>query len=151
MSDTEPDAVPVKKEKRKVNDKQMAALRKGMDALKVKRETLAKEREVHEEKKAKGEIPADTPLPVQPKKVKPVKVVTAPTPPPEVVIVQRKPPTIKPNPMIAEMAALRAEVSALKAPAVVVEKIVDRPVDRVVEKTKVLSGSDLLNQIFFNK
>jgi hypothetical protein len=69
------------------------------------------------------------------------------------VIVQRKPRTIKPNPMVAEMAALRAEVSALKAPSkeVVVEKIVDRPVDRVVEKTKVLSGSDLLNQIFFNK
>ena len=149
MSDDE--APPVKT--RKVNEKQMAGLRKGMEALKAKRETLAKEREVHEEKKAKGEIPADTPLPVQPKKVKPVKVIAAPAPPPEVVIVQKKPRTIKPNPMIAEMAALRAEVSALKAPSkeVVVEKIVDRPVERVVEKTKVLSGSDLLNQIFFNK
>jgi hypothetical protein len=29
--------------------------------LKTKRETLAKERETHEEKKKKGEIPADAP------------------------------------------------------------------------------------------
>jgi hypothetical protein len=153
MSDNESDAVPVKKEKRKVSDKQMAALRKGMDALKAKRETLAKDREVHEEKQTKGEIAPDVPKPKFIPNPKAPKVVKASAPPPEVVIVQRKPRTIKANPMIAEMAALRAEVSALKAPAkeVVVEKIVDRPVERVVEKTKVLSGSDLLNQIFFNK
>jgi hypothetical protein len=51
--------------------------------------------------------------------------------------------------MIAEMAALRAEMAALKAPAVVVEKVVEKPVDRVVEKTKLLSGSEMLNAIFF--
>lgn len=153
MSDNESDALPVKKEKRKVSDKQMAALRKGMDALKAKRETLAKDREVHEEKQTKGEIPADAPKPKFIPNPKAPKVVKASVPPPEVVIVERKKRETKPNPMIAEMAALRAEVSALKAPTkeVVVEKIVDRPVERVVEKTKVLSGSDLLNQIFFNK
>jgi hypothetical protein len=155
MSDNESDAVLVKKEKRKVSDKQMAALRKGMDALKAKRETLAKDREVHEEKQTKGEIPADVPKPKfipNPKAPKVVKV-SATESAPEVVQVVRKKRETKANPMIAEMAALRAEVSALKAPAkeVVIEKIVDRPVERVVEKTKVLSGSDLLNQIFFNK
>jgi hypothetical protein len=139
MSDAEPDAPPAKKEKRKVSEKQMAGLRKGMEALKAKREVLAKEREIHEEKQTKGEIPADAP-----------KVVEAPEPVPEVVVVQRKPRTNKPNPMIAEMAALRAEMSALKAPAkeVVVEKVVDRVVDKVVHKDRVVTGSELLNTIF---
>ena len=45
MSDDE--APPAKV--RKATDKQMAGLRKGMEALKAKREALAKEREVHEE------------------------------------------------------------------------------------------------------
>jgi hypothetical protein len=52
-----------------------------------------------------------------------------------------------------ELALLRAEMSAMKKPAEIktVETIVEKPVDRIVEKTKMLSGSDLLNQIFFNK
>ena len=146
MSDTE--EPPAKK--RKVSEKQMAGLRKGMEALKAKREVLAKEREVHEEKKSKGEIPADAPAPKEVRKPKAVKVIAPPAPPPEVVVVQRKPRTNKPNPMIAEMAALRAEVSALKAPSkeVVVEKVVDRVVDKVVHKDRVVTGSELLNTIF---
>lgn len=147
MSDSEPDALPTKK---KATDKQMANLRKGMEALKAKRETLAKDREVYEEKKSKGEIPADAPRPREVRKPKPAKVVVAPpAPPPEVVVVERKKREVKPNPMIAEMAALRAEMSALKAPAVVKEVVVEKPVDRVVEKTKVLTGSEMLNAIFF--
>jgi D-alanyl-D-alanine carboxypeptidase len=147
MSDSEPDAVPTKK---KATDKQMANLRKGMEALKAKRETLAKDREVYEEKKSKGEIPADAPRPREVRKPKPAKVVVAPpAPPPEVVVVERKKREVKPNPMVAEMAALRAEMSALKAPAVVKEVVVEKPVDRVVEKTKVLTGSEMLNAIFF--
>lgn len=153
MSDTEPDTQPAKKEKRKVSDKQMAALRKGMDALKAKREALAKEREVHEEKQTKGEIPADAPKPKMtpnPKPPKVVKVSAVPEPPPEVVVVQRKPRTAKPNPALAELAALRAEVSALKAPAkeVVVEKVVEKVVDKVVHKDRVVTGSEMLNAIF---
>ena len=146
MSDTE--EPPAKK--RKVNEKQMADRRKGMDALKAKREVLAKEREIHEEKQTKGEIPADAPKPKMTPNPKPPKVVKAPEPVPEVVVVQRKPRTNKPNPMIAEMAALRAEVSALKAPSkeVVVEKVVEKPIDRVVHKDRVVTGSDLLNAIF---
>lgn len=150
MSDTEPDAPPTKK---KATDKQMANLRKGMEALKTKREALAKEREVHEEKKAKGEIPADTPRPREVRKPKPAKVVVAPpapAPPPEVVVVQRKPRVVKPNPALAELAALRAEVSALKTPAkeVVVEKVVEKAVEKVVHKDRVVTGSEMLNAIF---
>ena len=150
MSDSEPDAPPVKT--RKVNEKQMAGLRKGMEALKAKREALAKDREVHEEKKAKGEIPADAPLPVQPKKPKVVKV-SAPPPEPAVIQVERKKREVKVKVAVDdvknELASLRAELSALKKPAEVVEKVVEKPVDRVVEKTKLLSGSEMLNAIFF--
>ena len=150
MSDSEPDAPPVKT--RKVNEKQMAGLRKGMEALKAKREALAKDREVHEEKKAKGEIPADAPLPVQPKKPKVVKV-SAPPPEPAVIQVERKKREVKVKVAVDdvknELASLRAELSALKKPAEVIEKVVEKPVDRVVEKTKVLTGSEMLNAIFF--
>ena len=150
MSDSEPDAPPVKT--RKVNEKQMAGLRKGMEALKAKREALAKDREVHEEKKAKGEIPADAPLPVQPKKPKVVKV-SAPPPEPAVIQVERKKREVKVKVAVDdvknELASLRAELSALKKPAEVIEKVVEKPVDRVVEKTKLLSGSEMLNAIFF--
>ena len=146
MSDTE--APPVKT--RKVNEKQMAGLRKGMEALKAKREALAKEREVHEEKKAKGEIPADAPAPKEVRKPKAVKVIAPPPPPPEVVVVQRKPRVVKPNPALAELALLRTEVAALKTPAkeVVVEKVVEKPIDRVVHKDRVVTGSEMLNTIF---
>ena len=150
MSDSEPDAPPVKT--RKVNEKQMAGLRKGMEALKAKREAIAKDREVHEEKKAKGEIPADAPLPVQPKKPKVVKV-SAPPPEPAVIQVERKKREVKVKVAVDdvknELASLRAELSALKKPAEVIEKVVEKPVDRVVEKTKLLSGSEMLNAIFF--
>ena len=146
MSDTE--APPVKT--RKVNEKQMAGLRKGMEALKAKREVLAKEREVHEEKKAKGEIPADAPAPKEVRKPKAVKVIAPPPPPPEVVVVQRKPRVAKPNPMVGEMALLRAEMAALKTPAkeVVVEKVVEKAVEKVVHKDRVVTGSEMLNTIF---
>jgi hypothetical protein len=146
MSDTE--APPVKT--RKVNEKQMAGLRKGMEALKAKREALAKEREVHEEKKAKGEIPADAPAPKEVRKPKAVKVIAPPPPPPEVVVVQRKPRVVKPNPALAELALLRTEVAALKTPAkeVVVEKVVEKAVEKVVHKDRVVTGSEMLNTIF---
>jgi hypothetical protein len=157
MSDSEPEDKPVKKEKRKVSEKQMENLRAGMAKLKSKREAVAKEREEQEEKKKKGEIPADAPKPrliPEPKKPK-----VMPLPPAEqpVVVKARKPRVTKPRIEVdevkGELALLRAELSAMKKPAEIktVETIVEKPVDRIVEKTKMLSGSDLLNQIFFSK
>lgn len=153
MSDDE--APPVKT--RKVNEKQMAGLRKGMEALKAKRETLAKEREVYEEKQKKGEIPADAPRPKLVPNPKPPKVVkvSAPPPEPQVVLVERKKRVDKAKIAVddvkSELASLRAELSAMKKPAEIKEVIkeVSVPVERIVEKTKVLSGSELLNSIFF--
>lgn len=151
MSDDE--APPVKA--RKVNEKQMAGLRKGMEALKAKREALAKEREVHEEKQTKGEIPADAPKPKFIPNPKPPKVVkvSAPAPEPAVIQVERKKREVKVKVAVDdvknELASLRAELSALKKPAEIKEVVKEVPVDRVIEKTKVLTGSEMLNAIFF--
>jgi hypothetical protein len=151
MSDDE--APPVKT--RKVNEKQMAGLRKGMEALKAKREALAKEREVHEEKQTKGEIPADAPKPKFIPNPKPPKIVkvSAPPPEPEVIQVERKKREVKVKVAVddvkSELAALRSELAAMKKPAEVKEVVKEVAVDRVVEKTKLLSGSEMLNAIFF--
>jgi hypothetical protein len=158
MSDSEPDDKPVKKEKKKVSEKQLENLRLGMAKLKAKREVIAKQKEEYEEKQKKGEIPADAPKPrliPEPKKPKPV-IVPAPAVEQPLVIKERKKREPKSR-IIAvdevktEMALLRAELSALKKPAEIktVETIVEKPVDRIVEKK--LTGSDLLNEIFFRK
>lgn len=152
MSDSESDAPPVPKQKRKVNEKQMAGLRKGMEALKAKREALAKDREIHEEKQTKGEIPADAPKPKFVPNPKPPKVVKVSAPPlePAVIQVERKKREVKVKVAVDdvknELASLRAELSALKKPAEVIEKVVEKPVDRVVDR--VVTGSALLNEIF---
>jgi len=148
MSDSEPEVAPVKKEKRKINEKQMANLRKGMEMMKAKRA----EREQFEEKKAKGEIPQDTPRPVAAPKPKVVKV-SAPPPEPAVIQVERKKRAEKVKIAVddvkSELAALRSELAAMKKPAEVKEVVKEVAVDRVVEKTKLLSGSEMLNAIFF--
>jgi hypothetical protein len=150
MSDDE--APPVKT--RKVNDKQMAGLRKGMEALKAKREALAKEREVHEEKQTKGEIPADAPKPKFIPNPKPPKVVkvSAPPPEPEVIHVERKKREVKAKIAVddvkSELAALRSELAAMKKPAEVKEVPVEKVVEKVVHKEKVVTGSEMLNLLF---
>ena len=149
MSDSEPEVAPVKKEKRKINEKQMANLRKGMEMMKAKRA----EREQFEEKKAKGEIPADAPRPVAAPKPPKVVKVSAPPPEPAVIQVERKKRAEKVKIAVddvkSELAALRSELSAMKKPAEVKEVVKEVAVDRVVEKTKLLSGSEMLNAIFF--
>jgi hypothetical protein len=147
MSD---DEAPVIKPKKKCTEKQLESLRMGMEKMKQKREAIAKEREEHEKKKVAGEIPADAPTPKyvpEPKKVK----LTAPAP---VVLVtkERKPRVNRPRideEVRSELASLRTEMASLKKPAEVKVEVVEKPVDRVVEKMKVVSGSELLNSIFF--
>ena len=80
MSDSETEIEKPKKVDRRVGRKpteaQLEGLRKGMAVIKEKREKLAKEREEHEAKKAKGEVPEDAPAPkYTPKpKIKPITV-----------------------------------------------------------------------------
>ena len=149
MSD---DEAPVIKTKKKCSVKQLESLRMGMEKMKQKREAIAKEREEHEKKKVAGEIPADAPKPKyvpEPKKVK----ITAPAPVIPLVTKERKPrvvkPRIEPDELRSELASLRTELASLKKPAEVKVEVVEKPVDRIVEKMKVVSGSELLNSIFF--
>jgi hypothetical protein len=151
MSDSEPETKPVKKEKRKCNEVQLANLRKGMEVMKAKREALAKERMEVEEKKAKGEVPADTPLPKfvpkpKTKVVKPEKVEMAERP---VEIKTRKPRT--PGVTAADLEGVKASILSALAPKEVekvVEKVVEKPVEKVVHKERIVSGSELLNKVF---
>ena len=148
MSD---DEAPVIKPKKKCNEKQLENLRKGMEKMKQKREAIAKEREEHEKKKVAGEIPADAPTPKyvpEPKKEK----LTAPAPVIPMVTKERKPRVVKPrvsDEVRSELVLLRTELASLKKPAEVKVEVVEKPVDRIVEKMKVVSGSELLNSIFF--
>ena len=151
MSDSEPDTKPVKKEKRKCNEVQLANLRKGMEVMKAKREALAKERAEVEEKKKKGEVPADTPLPQfvpkpKTKVVKPEKVEMAPRP---VEVKTRKPRT--PAVTAADLEGMKTSILTALTPQKVevpVEKIVEKPVEKIVQKERIVSGSELLNKVF---
>ena len=150
MSDTEE---PPKK--RKASEKQLEVLRKGMAKLKEKREAIAKEKEEVKTKIEKGELPQDTPIPKEqykPRntiKVKALKVVV-PEEPPTVQSLKkpRKPHVSK---VSQQLDAFKQEMlQMVQKPAEVkeVEKIVEKPVERVIQKERVVSGSELLNKIF---
>jgi len=148
MSD---DEAPVIKTKKKCSEKQLESLRKGMEKIKQKREAIAKEREEHEKKKAAGEIPADAPTPKyvpEPKKEK----ITAPAPVIPMVTKERKPrvvkPRIEPDELRSELASLRTELASLKKPAEVKVEVVEKPVETVVYKERIVTGSELLNAVF---
>ena len=153
MSDSEPEVKPVKKEKRKCTEVQLANLRKGMEAMKQKREAIAKERVEIEEKKQKGEVPADTPLPkfVPKSKTKVVKPEVVEMSPRPVITRTRKPraPTVTANDLEAMKSSILSALTPQKV-EVPVEKIVEKPVEKIVQKDRIVSGSDLLNAVFFS-
>jgi hypothetical protein len=157
MSDSEPEVKPVKKEKKKCSETQLANLRKGMEVMKQKREEIAKQRIELEAKKQKGEVPADTPLPkfVPKPKVKVEKVVK-----PEKVEMAERPVITRPRkprtPAVTsnDLEAMKSSILSALAPQKVevpVEKIVEKPVEKIVQKDRIVSGSDLLNAVFFSK
>ena len=171
-SSPEPAAKPVpveEKKKRVVSDKQREALKLGMAKLKEKRELLAKEKEdrkkTNEELKSKGLPPVEPPI-----KIKKQDIMELPKlEPVEVKVKERKPradkgvPKKYTDPMMLpiskqEFAELRGLMTTLRSSVpteVVKEKEVIKEVPVVKEKEivkeKVLSGSDLLNKIFFSK
>ena len=151
MSDSETETKPLKKEKRKCTEVQLANLRKGMEVMKQKREALAKERVEVEEKKAKGEVPADTPLPkfVPKPKTKVVKAEKVEMQERAVVTKTRKPRT--PAVTAADLEAVKTSILSAVTPQKVevpVEKIVEKPVEKIVQKERIVSGSELLNKVF---
>ena len=154
MSDSESEVEVqkiTKKEKRKCSEAQLANLRKGMEAMKNKRETLAKQRVELDEKKKKGEVPADTPLP---KFIPKPKVVVAKTVKPEKVEMAERPVITRPRKeRVKQVTATDLEamkVSILSALAPKEEKVlpVEKVVEKVIQKERVVTGSELLNKVF---
>jgi len=159
MSDTESEVevkAPkvAKKEKRKCSEEQLANLRKGMEVMKAKREALAKQRIEIDEKKKKGELPLDTPLPsyVPKPKVKVVKPQVVEMAERPVITRERKPRAKQVT--ATDLEAMKTSILTALAPKEdkVVEKVVEKPVEKVVEKIvqkeRIVSGSELLNKVF---
>jgi hypothetical protein len=156
MSDSEPE---VKSTKRKPTEKQLENLRKGFAVIKAKREELAKKKEEVKTKIEKGELPEDTPIPkreLKPRisKSKPLRTpVEVQKPEPETVVKPSVPRKKHVSKVSLQLDSLKQEMMAMiQKPAEVktevVEKIVEKPVERVVQKERVVSGSELLNKIF---
>jgi len=134
------------KVKKPATDIQKANMAKGWEALKARREALAKARE-------EGTEPPAQP----PKKAKPIVAPTIkPRNPTHISIVHKELEELKS--FVRDNMKPTEKIVEKEVPVDrVVEKIVDRevikevPVERVVEKEKVLSGSALLDKLFFNK
>ncbi len=144
--------VPNKNKGRPPTEKQLENLRKGMEAMKVKRETLKLKKEESLRRAAAGE-PLSDDEPEPPK----------PPPPPPVLYVKpsRADKGIKKSTYVSRddfdslKTTLLETIKQSSAPAV--EKIVEKevPVERIVDREvireKVLTGSDMLDRLFFNK
>lgn len=146
---------------RKPTDAQMAGLRKGMALLKEKREANAKEKDervkTNDELKAKGLPPIEPPIKLKKKDIVEMKAQAAVLEP--VVLKERKVRADKGQPKATSSTALefremKAAFLAMQKPAEVrevIKELPERVVERVVEKERLLSGSELLNRVFFNK
>lgn len=149
------------------NEKQMEALRKGMAKLKENRELRAKEKEDRKMTNAllkeKGLPPIEAPVKL--KKIEAVELKPVKIEPVEIKIKERKvrkdkgvaksqDPLDKPisRRELQEMKQIMTQLKPTEK-EVVKEVVREVPVVRetVVEREKVLTGSDLLNKIFFNK
>ena len=139
---------------RKASDKQMEGLRKGMEALKTRREAIQKAKE-------EGTFNPDDFKP------KPKVVIEKPPPKPkadpftgvvrETVFVPRKKPEPKFRQDIEDLKTTIAELKGqmIMPPPIVKEVIKEVPVERIVEKEVVretkVSGREMLDAIFFRK
>lgn len=156
IDDTPEMAVPPagEKKKREVSEKQRENLKKGMAALKAKRE----QNRATQEAEATEVAPTPTAEPIQPPEVK-----TLPTVQP-LQRRERKPRADKGQPRVVrpppvsrdDFENFRRELMSSLTPQ---ERIIEKPIDRIVEKytekiverptTKFVSGSDLLDALFF--
>jgi hypothetical protein len=132
------------KKKRKATPAQLENLRKGFQALQAKRKALAEK-----DSEPVPPPPAPEPVPTPAPAPEPVPV-PVPTPPPDAPPKERKKREKKPafnpdefrNSLLADLRSGQTE------------RIIEKPVDRIVEKEKVVfkdrvvSGSELLNRIF---
>lgn len=150
---------------RPVSEKQLTALRAGMAKLKEKREATAKEKDervkTNEELKAKGLPPIEPPIKLKKKEIVEMKAQAAVLEPVEIKVKERKVRVDKGMPKATsstatEFKAMKEAFLAMQKPAEIKEvvrevQVPERVVERVVEKERVLSGSELLNRVFFNR
>lgn len=148
---------------------QKAALQKGFEALKKKREELAKEKEekkkVAEERKAAGLPPIEEPPKIKAVQLPPIKVEEVKVP--EVKVrkqrsdtgIKRKESPAHPKAITREEFNEIRELIKSHTKPIETERIVEKEVvrevpvvsEKVVEKEKILTGSALLNKVFFNR
>jgi len=152
---------------RKPSEKQLEALRGGMAKLKVMRDEVKKKKEEKKARKERGEPDSsedEAPAPVEVKPPKPIKIdvinlapVKKPRKPRSDAGVE-KVPREKKYATREDFEAFKSQMfETIKTTPLIkeVDKIVDRVVEKEVVKevpvhtTKVMSGSDLLNSIFF--
>lgn len=153
------------KAKRVMTDKQKAGLQKGMEALKLKREQIAKEKD---ERKKTNDVLKEKGLPLvePPLKMKSKDIQILPKPE-AVEIKLPQPRKVRADKGVKRVGTgtgtalkvTREEFEELKTHLKPKETIVEKEVikevpvvkEKIVEKEKVLSGSALLDKIFFNK
>jgi hypothetical protein len=139
----------MEKPKRVVTEKQRDNLRKGMEALKARREALRKQ----QEEEATNNIPEPSVKEKPPNDAPPVK---------PIVREKKKKLSIDDfnnfkNEILTNLKPSERIVEVEKPVEKIVEKFVDRPVDRIVERivekpvNRVISGSELLDRLFFSK
>jgi len=139
----------MEKPKRVVTEKQRDNLRKGMEALKARREALRKQ----QEEEATNNIPEPSVKEKPPNDAPPVK---------PIVREKKKKLSIDDfnnfkNEILTNLKPSERIVEVEKPIEKIVEKFVDRPVDRIVERivekpvNRVISGSELLDRLFFSK
>ena len=160
--------VPAKVHKNKgkiATEKQLAALRGGMAKLKEMREANAKEKEervkTNDELRAKGLPAIEPPIKLKKKDIVEMKAQAAVLEPVTLIVKERKVRADKGQPKAtsstaAEFREMKAAFLAMQKPAEIKEvvrevQVPERVVERVVEKERVLSGSQLLDKIFFNR
>jgi hypothetical protein len=152
----EPMDTPVReKKKREISDKQRENLKKGMMALKAKREARRATQDTDTEASQVSQTPS-TPIsapPTPPANITPLPVIKERKPRADKGAVRvPKPPPVSRDDFDSFKRDL---MTSLTPQEKIIEKTIDRPVDRfvdrVVEKhtTKFVSGSDMLDAIFF--
>jgi len=135
----------VAKKKRVMSDAQREGLKKGLEALKAKREAMAKAKEEAKAKLSKP-IAELIPKPAEPQPIQPIQPINDQSPAVNPLVAQIRKRNRIPKVDITDFAKFKEDViqnlSQIKnTPQHVAQ-------EKVVEKQVYLTGSDLLNKIF---
>lgn len=127
--------------KKKPTEQQLENLRKGFEALKAKRKKA--------EEQEDSPTPTPEPPPVPAPAPEPVPLPTPIPPPPEVKVKKERKKRVQFDPQ-AFRESLVAELRPAQPASLVTERVVEveKPVEKVVYKERLLTGSEILNKLF---